>query len=105
VVQQFLPCDLLDFPGRYLGLPLSLTKLTRDQLQPIIDRIADQLPGWKVDLLTKLGRKILVQHVLTGMMIYLAMPLDLPAWAHKAIDKFLRGFFWRGRKEAKGGHC
>jgi hypothetical protein len=63
-------------------------KLTRDQLQHIIDKIVDQLPGWKVNLLTKLGRKILLQHVLTGMMIYLAMALDLPAWAHKVINKF-----------------
>jgi hypothetical protein len=105
VVQQFLPCELLDFPCRYLGLPLSLKKLTRLQLQPIIDKIADQLPSWKADLFTKPGRKILVQHVLTGMMIYLAMTLDLPAWAHKAIDKFRRCFFWLGHKEAKRGHC
>jgi hypothetical protein len=71
VVQQFLPCDLLEFPCQYLGLPLSLTKITRDQLHPIIDKIVDYLPGWKADLLTKLGRKILVQHELTGMIIYL----------------------------------
>jgi hypothetical protein len=67
--------------------------------------MADQLPGWKTGLLTKPGRKILVQHVLTGMMMYLAMALDLPAWAHKAIDKLRHGFYWRGCKEAKGGHC
>jgi hypothetical protein len=63
-------------------------KLTKDQLQPIIDKIVDPLLGWKADLLTKLGRKIMAQHVLIGMMIYLAMTLDLPAWIHKAIDKF-----------------
>jgi hypothetical protein len=40
------------------------------QRQPIIDRIADQLPSWKADLLTKPGRNFLVQFVLTGMMIY-----------------------------------
>jgi hypothetical protein len=68
---------------RYLGLPLSLKKLTRDQLQPIIDRIAGQLPGWKADLLTKPGRRILVQFVLTGMLIYLAMAIDLLTWCLK----------------------
>jgi hypothetical protein len=50
-VQQELPCQLLEFLCGYLGLPLSLKKLARDQIQPFIDRIADQLPGWKVDLL------------------------------------------------------
>jgi hypothetical protein len=88
-----------------LGLPLSLKKLTKDQLQPIIDKIADQLPGWKADLLTRPGRNFLVQYVLTGMMLYLAIALDFPSWAHKAIDKLHRGFYWRGHKEAKGGHC
>jgi hypothetical protein len=32
MVQQFLPCQLLEFPCRYLGLPLSLNKLTKDQI-------------------------------------------------------------------------
>jgi hypothetical protein len=51
-----------------------------------------------------------VQHVvqtatLYGMLIYLAMPFDFPLWAIKAVDKIRRGFLWRGRKDAKGGHC
>jgi hypothetical protein len=28
MVQQLLPCQIMDFPCRYLGLPLSLKKLT-----------------------------------------------------------------------------
>jgi hypothetical protein len=46
-----------------------------------------------------------VQHVLTGMMVYLAMAIDFPSWAWEAINKIRKGFLWRGRKEAKGGHC
>ena len=88
-----------------MGVPLSPHKLTRAQIQPIIDKIADRLPGWKADLLTKAGRKVLVQFVLTSMLIYLVMALELPAWALKAIDKIRRGFLWKGRKDARGGHC
>ena len=104
-VQTLLPCALVDFPCKYLGLPLSLKRLTKEQVQPYIDRIADQLQGWKANLMTKAGRRVQVQFVLTGMLIYLFMAVEFPAWAIKAIDKIRRGFLWRGRREARGGHC
>jgi len=87
IIQAHLPCQILDFPCTYLGLPLSVQKLTRAQIQPIIDKIANQLARWKADLLTKAGRRVLVQFVLTSTIIYLAMAIDLPTWALKAIDK------------------
>jgi hypothetical protein len=104
-VQSLLPCEMATFPYRYLGLPLSLHKLSRHQFQPFVERIADQLPNWKADLMSTAGRRIQVQHVLTGMTIYLAMAIDIPQWALDAIDKIRKGFLWRDRKEAKGGHC
>jgi len=101
-IQNLLPCAVSEFPCNYLGLPLSLKKLTKGQIQPIIDKIADQLPGWKADLMTRAGRKVQVQFVLTAMLVYLVMAIDFPPWAIKAVDKLRRGFLWRGRKEAKG---
>jgi hypothetical protein len=55
--------------------------------------------------MTRAGRRVQVHSVLTGMLIYLAMAFDFPPWAIKAVDKIRRGFLWRGRKDAKGGHC
>ena len=104
-MQTQLPCQTSDFPCKYLGIPLSPHKLTKAQAQPIIDRIAARLPGWKADLLTKSGRSVLVQYVLTSMLIYLLLALDLPAGTLQAIDKIRRGFLWKGRKDVRGGHC
>jgi hypothetical protein len=52
--------------------------------------------------LTSAGKRIQAQHVLTGMIIYLAMAIDFPSWALDAIDRIRKGFLWRGHKEVKG---
>jgi hypothetical protein len=33
VIQEHLPCELQEFPSKYLGLPLFVRKLTKAQLQ------------------------------------------------------------------------
>src|SRR6185437_3319553 len=104
-LQEALPCQISEFPCKYLGVPLSPHKITKAQAQPIIDKLADRLPSWKADLLTKPGRMILVQFVLTSMLIYILLALELPPCVLKAINKIRRGFLWKGRKDARGGHC
>jgi len=104
LLQESLPCQISEFRFKYRGVPLSPHKITKAQAQPIVEKIADRLSSWKADLLTKAGRLILVQYVLTSMLIYILLALELPPCALKAIDKIRRGFLWKGRKDARGGH-
>jgi hypothetical protein len=67
-----------------------------------VEKIADRLPNWKADSMSRAGRRILVQHVLSSMTVYMAMAIDFPQWAIEAIDKIRKGFLWGGRKEVKG---
>jgi len=39
-IQNLLPCEVQNFLCKYLGLPLAIKKLTKEQFQPIIDRTA-----------------------------------------------------------------
>jgi hypothetical protein len=72
---RFSSLPISQFSLQILGVSLSLRKLSKQHIQPIIDRIADQLHSWKADLLTKAERKMLVQSVLTSMLLYVAMGL------------------------------
>ena len=103
VMQAHLPCKVQSFPCKYHVLPLSISKLTRAQLQPIIVKIAEKLPGWKADLLNRAGRAILVQYVLTKMLLYVATALDLPPWCLKPLTKSEETFYGEVEKRRMEG--
>lgn len=105
VVREHMDCMIIEFPCKYLGLPLSIRRLTKTELQPILDKIAYKLLGWKAALMARSGRLILVKAVLTALPIYLLIALDVPKWFVKAVDKWRRCFLWRGRQDLRGGHC
>lgn len=104
-VRQIIPCDVATFPIKYLGLLLSIHKLTKADLQCYVDKIADMLPGWKARLLARAGRLVLVRAVLSAVPVYMMIAMEIPKWVIKAIEKILQGFLWRGGKDTRGGHC
>ena len=104
-VSNTLPCSISEFPCTYLGLPLSNKKLRKIDLMPWIEKIANKLPDWKATLMNTAGRITMVRFVLSAIPIYLLIAINVPKWFIKAIDKFRRGFLWKGREQANGGCC
>lgn len=104
-LQEQMACTIASFPCKYLWFPLSLRRLSKADLQPILDKIADALPSWKAALMATSGRLVLVWAVLTSIPIYLLIALDVPKYFIKAVDKFRRSFLWTGRRDLQGGHC
>jgi hypothetical protein len=39
-----MECQLVPFPVKYLGIPLSTRRLTAASFKPLVDRLADKLP-------------------------------------------------------------
>jgi high-affinity nickel permease len=102
-VQQVFPCNLIQIPCKYLGLPLAVRKLPKTVFYTLIDAIVERLLGWKASLIHLAGRATLVKAVLSSIPIYLQIAIHCPKWVIKAIEKILRGFLWKGRRDIKGG--
>jgi hypothetical protein len=95
------------FPYKYLGLPLHYKKPSRAMLQHIIQKIGNRLSDWKRNLFTYPGREVLVKIVLTAMPTFFLTVFKMRKWAISRIDKFRRGFLWKGHDgdNIRVGHC
>ncbi|KAM0879448.1 hypothetical protein ACQ4PT_034225 [Festuca glaucescens] len=100
-----LACPVKELPCTYLGLPLSLSKLHKRDLQLVIDKLAGKLAHWKARLMSKEGRVAYVQFVMTASVVYHLLALDLDPWFLKAVDKLRKAFLLAGSDESPGGKC
>lgn len=44
LIMNILQCQISDFPCTYLGVPLSVHKLPKSSLQPLVDKVVRHLP-------------------------------------------------------------
>jgi hypothetical protein len=104
-IKSVLGCEIAEFPIKYLGLKLALRPLTRAEWQYLLDKALFCLPAWQRGLIDRAGCLILIKAVLTARSIHQLLVEDAPVWLLEEINKWLRGFFWAGKKEANGGQC
>nr|BAX25075.1 hypothetical protein [Oryza alta] len=76
----------------YLGLPLSLQKLSLSDLRPTIAKADKYLAGWQASMLSHAERIILVNAVLDSLPVYAMSATKFPKNAIEAIDKRTRSF-------------
>jgi hypothetical protein len=82
-----------------------LRRPKKSELQQVLDSLAARLPFWKARLLSREGRLVYVQAVMTASVVYQLLALDLDPWFLKAVDKLRRSFLWAGTDDARGGCC
>jgi hypothetical protein len=105
MVSELLQCKVEEFPIIYLGLPLSMRKPTKAELQSVLDKLAGKIAGWKPKLLSPDGRLCLIKSVLMALPVHFLSALQMPKCAVKEIERNCRGFLWKGQEEVSGGHC
>jgi hypothetical protein len=97
-------CKRSDFPIKYLGVPLHFSKLRREDLQPVIDKIVKRIAGWKGRLLSYAGRLTLLKSCLASIPIYLLSVIKFPRWAIDLINTHMGHFLWNNTNEKHKYH-
>lgn len=100
-----LPVPICQFLCQYLGLPLHHRKITKTELQPMIDKVASCLPRWRGKLLNAATRLVLVNSVLSTIPTYMLTVFHQGNWALRRIDKIRRDFLWKFKNDADKGIC
>ncbi|KAL0284071.1 UNVERIFIED_CONTAM: hypothetical protein Sradi_7209200 [Sesamum radiatum] len=83
-------------PIKYLGLPLTSSRLKVADCQPLIDRLNSRLAGWNHLNLSLAGRTQLIKSVLNSLHTYWASVFVLPKSIIKVIEGKMRSFLWKG---------
>ena len=103
--ESILGCQIASFPVKYLGLPLSTTRVPKAQLQGVVNKIADKLPPWQGPLMARSGRLVWIKSVLMAVPTYTLMAEKLPSWVRAEIDSICRRFLWAGKDGSTRGKC
>jgi hypothetical protein len=95
-VCQVFPCKVLEFPTRYLGAPLSLSRISGAEEQRLVDSVAARILTWKGGLLSHASRMILTQSTLSAIPVHISICCCPSGWAIREIDRRRRAFLWAG---------
>uniref|UniRef100_A0A803Q6Q9 Reverse transcriptase domain-containing protein n=1 Tax=Cannabis sativa TaxID=3483 RepID=A0A803Q6Q9_CANSA len=83
-----------EFPLKYLGVPLRLTKWKAEDCGVIIKKIKQRLHTWATRHLSFAGRAQLIHYVLLGLRNYWMIIFILPHSVTKEVEKLCWGFLW-----------
>ncbi|KAL0293586.1 UNVERIFIED_CONTAM: hypothetical protein Sangu_3235000 [Sesamum angustifolium] len=97
--QQIIDC--LGFqegflPIRYLGVPLTSSRLTIADCRPLLTKVDTRLAGWSHHNLSYAGRVQLIRSVLNTLHIYWASVFILPKGIISILEGKMRKFLWQG---------
>ena len=87
----------------YLGLPLGGNSISKGFWDPMVEKVARRLDGWKAFLLLG-GRITLIQSCLSHIPSYFLSLLRIVVSMAKRLEKLQRDFLWLGIREGKKDH-
>lgn len=102
IISAILGCSQSDFSLIYLGLPLTLTQPNKALFLPLIEKVEARLEGWKGRFISRGGRLLLMNSVLSSIPLYFMAAFLIPMWVINRLDKIRRKFLWGHSDTRKG---
>ena len=90
--------------SRYLGFPLLTQGKSRDAYNFIVERVQNKLAGWRIKLLSRVGKLVLVRSANAPIAKYFMQCQALPSKVCEAEDKTIRDFLWGSTEEKRKMH-
>lgn len=87
LIQDVMHCEISEFPCRYLGVLLSISKLKKNDEQALVDAVASRIPTWKGKLLNLAGRAVTLSAIPTHMYLNFALPIALGCSGNRQAQK------------------
>ena len=100
-VASIFNCPIGSFPLKYLGVPLHYDKLSREELQPLVDKLLHRIAGWRGELLSLAARDLLVKTCLVSIPIYLLSFIKFSKWAIRILNTHMSNCLWN---DLEGAH-
>ncbi|XP_010521022.1 PREDICTED: uncharacterized protein LOC104800018 [Tarenaya hassleriana] len=91
-------------PVRYLGVPLSPRRLSREDYLPLINKIKAKLSAWSAKVLSSAGKVQLIASVIYGLVNSWSLVFMLPKFLLRQIDSMCSRFLWSNKQESNSGH-
>jgi hypothetical protein len=95
ILASTFQCSIGFLPFTYLGLPLSISRLTMADFWPLVSKCERRLAVFS-SFLSEVGRLELTNVVLTSLPTYAMCSFMLPKIVLKQIDRYRKHCLWRG---------
>eukprot|EP00253_Pinus_taeda_P028233 PITA_28233 len=93
-VSNILGFNAASLPTKYLGAPLTDSKLKNPAWRSLLEKFESRLNLWTLRSLNLASRTVLIKSVLQAMPLYLFSILAAPKWVLKSIRNLQRNFLW-----------
>ncbi|KAL4343532.1 hypothetical protein AHAS_Ahas11G0087800 [Arachis hypogaea] len=103
-ISEALEFARTDNLGKYLGVPLLHSKVSKHTFNDIINKLNSRLNSWKASSLSFAGRTTLVKSVLSSIPLYTMQTALLPVSTCNVIDRKCRSFLWGDTDQSKKIH-